>query len=78
LKVEVAVRVAIPRMSSIQFNHLFRILLAGVAVGNLPIAPGHSSDKVASELGRVRRTGDGIKTRGPLKVDRATQIASSK
>jgi hypothetical protein len=77
LKVEVTVRVAIPGMSSIQFNHLFRILLAGVAVGNLPIVPGHSSDKVASEIGRVRRT-DEIKTRGSLKVDRATQIASSK
>jgi hypothetical protein len=78
LKVEVAVRVAIAGMSSIQFNHLFRILLAGIAVGSLPIAPGHvhGSDKVASELGRIRRTRDKIKTRGSLKVDQAEPAAS--
>lgn len=41
----VVVGIAISRRSCIQFNHFFRILVDGVAVGGLPIVPVHSSDR---------------------------------
>lgn len=56
VELEAAIRIAIPGVSRVQFNHLFRVLLGGVTVGSLPIVPVpvHDRDKVARGVdGRV-------------------------
>jgi len=53
MKVEAGIGIAISGVSRIQFHHLFRIFLAGVAVGNLPIVAVHDSDQVASGIWRL-------------------------